>query len=145
VLYARHHAGARSLSGFAIQLHDSARAERIEGVTVFVGEDNSGSFGILANHARLMTALVVGLARFRADEQPWQYLAVPGALLYFRDNVLTIITRHYLRGDDYTRIVSELEEQLLAEEEQLRAIKQSLHRMEEEILRRMWEMGRRGI
>jgi F-type H+-transporting ATPase subunit epsilon len=133
------------LNGFVIQLRDSARTERIEAVATFVGEDGSGSFGILPGHARFMTALVVGLARFRVDEQPWQYLAVPGALLYFRDNVLTIITRHYLRGDDYTRIASALEEQLLTEEEQLRATKQSLHRMEEEILRRMWEMGRRGV
>ena len=132
------------MTGFEIQLCDSSRAERIEAVTLFVGEDASGSFGILAGHARLMTALVVGLARFRVDGQPWQYLALPGALLYFRDNLLTIITRHYLRGDDYTRIVSALEEQLLAEEEVLRATKQSLHRMEEEILKRMWEMGRRS-
>lgn len=144
MLHARHHAGIGNVSGFAIQLHDSARAERIEAVTSFVGEDASGGFGILAGHGRLMTALVIGLARFRIDEQPWRYLAVPGALLYFRDNLLTITTRHYLLGDDYTRIISALEEQLLAEEEELRATKQSLHRMEEEILRRMWEMGRRS-
>ena len=132
------------MTRFAIQLRDSSRAERIEAATSFVAEDASGSFGILAGHARLMTALVVGLARFRVDDQPWQYLALPGALLYFRDNLLTIISRHYLRGDDHTRIVSALEEQLLAEEEELRATKQSLHRMEEEILKRMWEMGRRS-
>ena len=145
MLYARHHAGIESVSGFAIQLHDSSRAERIEAVTSFVGEDASGSFGLLAGHARLMTALVTGLAWFRVGDQPWRYLAVPGALLYFRDNLLTIISRHYLLGDDYTQIASALEEQLLAEEEELRATKQSLHRMEEEILRRMWEIGRRGV
>jgi len=132
------------LKRFAIQLRDSSRAERIEAVTSFVGEDASGSFGILAGHARMTTALAVGLARFRVDDQPCQYLALPGALLYFCDNLLTIITRHYVRGDDYTRIVSALEEQLLAEEQELRATKQSLHRMEEEVLKRMWEMGRRG-
>jgi F-type H+-transporting ATPase subunit epsilon len=133
------------LTGFSIQLRDSSGAEHIEAVSAFVGEDSSGSFGILADHARFMTALVVGLARFRIQAQPWQYLAVPGALLYFRNNLLTIITRHYLRGDDYHQIVTALEQQLLAEEEALRATKQSLHRMEEEILRRMWELGRRGV
>ena len=132
------------MSGFAIQLHDSAGTERIEDVSSFVGEDASGSFGVLAGHGRLMTALVVGLARFRVDDQPWQYLAVPGALLYFHDNLLMITTRHYLLGNDYTLIASALDEQLLAEEEQLRATKQSLHRMEEEILKRMWEIGRRS-
>ena len=32
----------------------------------FIGEDDSGSFGILAGHARMMTMLGFGLARFRA-------------------------------------------------------------------------------
>lgn len=133
------------MNSFSIQLHDSTCAECIESVTAFIGEDSSGSFGLLAGHARFMTALVVGLARFRIEDQAWQYLAVPGALAYFCDNSLTIISRHYLRGDDHTRIVSALEEQLLVEEETLRATKQSLHRMEEEILRRMWEIGRGSV
>ena len=39
---------------------------------VFVGEDTSGSFGILADHSRMMTTLVVGLARFRIGDTNWQ-------------------------------------------------------------------------
>jgi F-type H+-transporting ATPase subunit epsilon len=42
------------------------------------------------------------------------------------------------------RISRFLEQQLLAEEEKLHAMKESLHHMEEEILKRLWRMGRRG-
>ena len=82
------------MKGFTLQLQDATRSQQLPGVTTFVGEDASGSFGILADHARLMTSLAVGLARFRVGEGPWQYLALPGGLLYFHDNRLTRERRH---------------------------------------------------
>lgn len=127
---------------FVLKLQDARRAERIPDVSAFVGQDRTGSFGILAGHARFMTSLTFGLARFRLAKDGWRYLALPGALLYFDDDVLTLSTRHYLMDDDYTRISAALSEELLAEEEALRGIKSSLHRMEEEALRRMWQLGR---
>ena len=130
-------------STFTLRLQDATRAEEIAGVTSFVGEDASGSFGILADHGRMLTALVIGLARFRVGEQNWRYLAVPGAVLYFRNNVLTLSTRRYLLDDDYMRISQALQQQLLAEEEKLRTMKTSLHRMEEAMLRRLWDMVRK--
>ena len=131
------------MKGFNLKLQDATHSEVITNVTSFVGEDATGSFGILADHARIMTTLVMGLARFRIDDA-WQYLALPGALLYFHDNVLTLSTRRYLLDDDYMRISAALQQQLLVEEEKLHTMKESLHRMEEVILKRMWEMGRPG-
>jgi len=126
---------------FTLVLQDATHTQRIEQVASFAGEDDTGSFGILANHARMMTSLVFGLARFRVRENPWQYLALPGAALYFNDNELSISTRRYLLDTDYERISSGLQEQLLAEEQELQQLKKSLHRMEEEVLRRLCEMG----
>ncbi|MDP1519883.1 F0F1 ATP synthase subunit epsilon [Porticoccus litoralis] len=126
---------------FSLVLQDATHNQQIDGVTSFVGEDSSGSFGILAGHDRLITALVIGLARFRVGDGDWQYLAVPGGILYFQDNVLTLSTRHYLLDNDYNRISQALQQQLLAEEEQLHAMKSSLHRMEEEVLKRLWELS----
>lgn len=131
------------MNGFTLRLQDATHAEDIAGVTSFVGEDASGSFGILAGHGRMMTSLVTGLARFRIGADSWQYLALPGALLYFHNNVLTLSTRRYLLDDDYMRISAALQEQLLAEEEKLHVMKESLHQMEEEVLKRLWEIGRR--
>jgi F-type H+-transporting ATPase subunit epsilon len=132
------------MKNFILRLHDATRSEEIAGVTSFVGEDASGSFGILAGHARMMTTLIIGLARFRTDDGTWRYLAVPGAVLYFHDNVLTLSTRRYLLDDDYMHISLALQQQLLTEEEKLHTMKESLHHMEEEVLKRLWEMGRKG-
>jgi F-type H+-transporting ATPase subunit epsilon len=125
---------------FSIELRDAGRAERFEGITSFVAEDASGSFGIRAGHARFMTLLELGLARFRGAAGPWRYLALPGALLYFVDNALHITTRHYLLDTDYGRISRALEERMAAEERDFRAVKESLRRMEEALLRRIWEL-----
>ena len=132
------------MNHFTLRLQDSTHTEDITGVTSFVGEDSSGSFGILAGHARMMTILTTGLARFSQGDDRWQYLALPGAVLYFEQNLLTINTRHYLLDDDYMRISKALQEQLLAEEEKLHNMKDSLHRMEEQVLKRLWEMSRKA-
>jgi len=127
---------------FTLRLQDATHSQQIEQVVSFVGEDQSGSFGILAGHSRFIACLVIGLARFRVEGASWTYLALPGAVLYFRDNVLTLCTRHYLMDDDYTRVSDALQQQLLAEEEKLHAVKESIQQMEEAILKRLWQLGR---
>jgi F-type H+-transporting ATPase subunit epsilon len=129
---------------FNLKLQDATHIEQYEGINSFVGEDASGSFGILPGHARMMTSLVMGLSRFRIGEQDWQYIASSSALLYFYNNTLTLTCRHFLIDTDYMRISIALEQQLLEEESHLHAQKQSLRRMEEEVLKRLWELGRRG-
>ena len=131
------------MRSFTLRLQDARHTEDIAGITSFVGEDRSGSFGILAGHARLVTCLIIGLARFRPASGIWKYLALPGAVLYFHDDVLTLSTRHYLVDDDFKRISESLQQQLLAEEEKLHTIKESLHHMEEAVLKRLWALGRR--
>jgi F-type H+-transporting ATPase subunit epsilon len=132
------------VTGFTLHLADATRSERIEGVTSFVGVDHSGSFGIRPRHRRLVTCLVFGLARFRTGEAPWQYLAVPGAVLRFCGDQLDVSTRRYLVDTDLERISAGLEDVLLAEEAELAALKESLRRMEEAMLKRLWQLKRGG-
>jgi F-type H+-transporting ATPase subunit epsilon len=113
-------------------------------VASFIGRDRTGSFGILAGHARMMTALVFGLARFRKTDATWEYLALPGGLLYMVDNELFIGTRRYLRGPDAEQMSRALEAQLLVEEESLWTLKESLRRMEETLFKHLWRMKRVG-
>jgi F-type H+-transporting ATPase subunit epsilon len=129
------------MSGFTLELQDTSHTQRIADVCSFVGEDASGSFGLQPGHARFMTTLVFGLARFRVQQGDWQYLAMPGAVLYFSAQRLWIGTRRYLLDSDYTRVSTLLREQLLAEEQTLHETKTSLRRMEEELLRRLWQLG----
>jgi F-type H+-transporting ATPase subunit epsilon len=127
---------------FTLHLRDASQYERIDGVESFVGRDESGSFGILAGHARMMTALTFGLARYRTTDADWQYVALPGGLLYFVDTELTILARRYLRGSEFERMAEALERQLLVEEEGLRSLKESLRRIEETLFRHLWRMKR---
>lgn len=131
------------MSTFVLHLQDAYGSERVDGVESFVGTDASGSFGLLAGHARFMTSLDFGLARFRRAGQGWEYLALPGALVYFVDGTLYLSTRRYFRDPDYGRISTLLRERLTGEERDLAATRESLHRLESEILRRLWELGRR--
>ena len=132
------------MTEFTLQLYDATHEQRITGVTTFVGEDASGSFGLQAHHARFMTTLVFGLSRFRVADLDWQYLAMPGAVLYFKQNELTLSTRHFLIDSDFQRISSTLMQHLITEEEKLRASRESLHRMEQAMLKRLWKLKRKS-
>lgn len=129
---------------FSLQLRDYQQQTRVEDVESFVGEDSSGSFGIMAHHARMMTSLLFGLARYRQAGSDWTYLALPGGLMYFRDNTLTLISRRIYIDQDFDRISHTLTEQLLEEEQQMASAKRSLERMEEELLRQIWLLGKEG-
>lgn len=128
-------------SGFTLHLQSAALYECIEGVGSFVGQDASGSFGILPGRARFITVLDYGLARFRLPEK-WHYLACPGAVLSFADDQLFLNTRRYLRDDDYQRVSELLTGQLAAEEAELKSVKDNLQRLEHELFRRLHQLDR---
>ncbi len=144
MLYARLYTGTLMIQ-FVLNLFDATHEQRITGVTSFIGEDSSGCFGVQPNHARFMTILVFGLARFRLGTEDWQYLALPGAVVYFNKNELTISTRHFLIDTDLERISTLLEQQLITEEENLRSTRESLHRMEQAMLKRMLTLKRKTV
>jgi F-type H+-transporting ATPase subunit epsilon len=130
------------MNTFLLHLESATQYEKFEKVISFVGEDDSGRFGILPGHARTMTLLTFGLARFRVAGRDWEYVALPGALAYFLDNQLHLSTRRYLRGTEFARISAALQEELRAEEEGLRAMKQSVSRLQEEMFKRLWKLRR---
>jgi F-type H+-transporting ATPase subunit epsilon len=132
------------MNSFVLNLFDATQEERITDVTSFVGEDASGCFGVQANHARFMTALVFGLARFQQSTSGWRYLALPGGIVYFNNNELTISTRHFLVDTNFERISLLLDQQLIAEEENLRATREGIYRMEQAMLKRMVALQRKA-
>jgi F-type H+-transporting ATPase subunit epsilon len=142
VLHARIHEGVGHVNTFVMHLQDATSYERIERVESFVATDASGSFGVQAGHERLMTSLVFGLAGYRAAEAPWQYIALPRALLYMVEGELYVSTRRYFRDPDYRRMSDALTAQLRNEEDELKQVRESLRRMEEEMFKRLWELSR---
>ncbi|AKH39722.1 ATP synthase F0F1 subunit epsilon [Nitrosomonas communis] len=126
---------------FNLHIQSATQYVYADNVISFVGEDSTGSFGILANHERMMTAMDYGLARYQLQDGGWIYLGLPGGILYFANNHLYLSTRHFLQDKDYQRISKGLLEQLLKEEEALRELKDSLAHLEQEMFRRLWQIG----
>lgn len=147
MLYARLHADSvmseNISTEFVLNLFAATRQQRINGVTSFVGKDASGFFGIQARHASFMTTLVFGLAKFRIAKNPWQYLAMPGAVLYFKNNELTLSTRHFLLDADLERITATLQTRIASQQENLRVDRESPGRMELAMLRRLMALKRK--
>jgi F-type H+-transporting ATPase subunit epsilon len=136
MLYARQYAGL-NMAGFNLNLLAGNQEQRFNDVVSFVGEDASGSFGLQAHHAYFMTVLVFGLARFRTETGTWHYLALPGGLVSFKANQLTLSTRYFLIDTDFDRMSQALEEMARQEQKNLRLTRDSLQRMEFAVLQRV--------
>ncbi len=127
---------------FRLHLMSATQSEWIPDVVRFTGRDAAGSFGILANAARRMTVLVFGLAHWQNAAGKVEYLALPGGVLYFVNNELRIATTKFVRSAGLEEISAALDRELRQGEEELRDIKQSLHRLDEEIMKRLYELKR---
>jgi F-type H+-transporting ATPase subunit epsilon len=130
------------MNTFRVHLLGSDAGQTIDDVASFVGEDASGSFGLMAHHARFMTVLSFGLARLHLADGLTRYVGLPGGLLYFVDNELRLSTRRFLLGDDATAIGDALARQMLAEEQALARTLAKLHRIEAEMLQRLAQLER---
>jgi F-type H+-transporting ATPase subunit epsilon len=129
---------------FSIRLMSLARLEQVDDVVSFVAKDGSGSFGVLANAFRRITALSYGVAMFRGLDGTVEYIAFPGGILYFAMNELKIATTKFVRSRSIDEISAALDQSIRVEEDHIREIKRSLHRLDEEIIKRLSSMSRRA-
>lgn len=125
---------------FTLNILASTQAQRFENVQSFVGEDASGYFGMQAGHIEFMTMLVFGMARFRLENEQWQYLALPSGLASFQANELTISTRYFLIDTDFDKISKLLEQRALKEQETMRSTRESLQCMELMVFKKIREL-----
>ena len=132
------------MNAFTLHLQSAAQTVRIDDVESFAARDASGAFGLLARHERMMTVLGFGLARLRSTAGTWQYVALPGGLAYFVDGALFVCTRRFVLGDDYLTVSAAVEQTLRTEEKALTSLKQSVDRLEREIMRRLWHLSGHG-
>ena len=129
------------MNTFAATLMDSQQTEHFPEVRQFVGADASGSFGLLANHVRLVAVLRQGLARFQDGDGRWRYLALPGGVLSFERNRLTVIAVRYFLGDRRDLIVRQLSEEMERADSDVRRSRASLDEIEQSLIRRLAELG----
>ena len=132
------------MSGFTLHLLSADQYRRVDDVQSFVGEDASGELYVVSLAGSVLTPLVYGLARFRAADGAWQYLATVGGIAYYSAGELSVSTRRFLVNADFDAIRAALARELAAEEAKTRDLRDSLHRIEEAMLRRLWQLGRGG-
>lgn len=125
------------MKSFALELLSPTTRQRVDDVVSFVGEDETGQFGIQAGRHRLITTLVFGLSRFRLADGNWTYLALPGGMLYSRPDRVTISTSRFFLSEDFEKVEQELHQQFETESRALREVRESLSHLEEEIMRRL--------
>jgi F-type H+-transporting ATPase subunit epsilon len=128
------------MTPFTLHLQDISQYRRVDDAVSFIGADETGQFGVLARHGRMMTALAWGLARYRTADGRWHYLILPGGLLYCVGGEVYLVTRRFFQDDSMERILGQFEAQLRAEEESLRALKEHIQKLEQEMLKRFWRM-----
>lgn len=130
---------------FTLALLDSHGLESFEAVTHFVGADAEGSFGILAGHIHTVVLLRYGLARFCERAGSWHYLALPGGVLRFADNHLSVTTVRYFLGDDRESICQQLAEEMARSDSEVRTARATLSEIERSLVRRLAELSGRGV
>ncbi|WP_374089826.1 F0F1 ATP synthase subunit epsilon [Methylomicrobium lacus] len=131
---------------FDLTLIDTLELTRFEKVRQFIAADEGGSFGILAGHAHTVALLRYGLARFCDDSGHWRYLAMPGGVLRFADNRLTVTTVRYFLGTDPDAICADLEEAMQQTDSEVHRARAALSEIEHSLVKRLAELShqRRG-
>lgn len=125
------------MSAFTLYLQGTTQNETFENVVLFNGEDESGRFAILAHHIRMIAILKYSLAWFDIKNEDRQYLALPGGILYFKNNELYINTEKYYRNSDYQEMANVVDSKVKLEESNLHLFKNNLQKLELALLRQL--------
>ncbi|HTX02268.1 MAG TPA: hypothetical protein VMD07_01205 [Candidatus Acidoferrales bacterium] len=125
------------MSDFRLDLVSEERHESIDRIVSFIGADESGSFGILANRESLITILSWGLCRFTTADGATEYVGMPGGVLSFGERLLRIATPRYVRAAESETLLRQLDDRMKTEEEDRRRLREVLHNLDREFLRRL--------
>lgn len=126
---------------FGLTLIDTAELTCFERIVQFIGADDGGSFGILAGHAHTVALLRYGLARFVDDSGVWRYLAMPGGVLRFADNQLTVTTVRYFLGMDRDAICADLDAAMQQTDSEVHRSRAALSEIEHSLVKRLADLS----
>ena len=126
---------------FALTVLGSETVVTFDNVTQCIAADASGAFGILAGHQSMLAVLRYGLARFADTAGVWHYLAMPGGVLRFADNRLTVTTVRFFLGEEREALVEQLAKEMARVNSDIQVSRASLIEIEHLIMRRLAELG----
>ena len=93
-----------SVNTFRLRLMSPIQLEQIDDIVSFTAKDASGSFGILANAFRRITALSFGMASLRKSDGNSSISRFPVEFSTFLSNELKIATTTFVRSRDIKEI-----------------------------------------
>ena len=131
----------------SLWLQDGQANHRIEDVVSLMAGDTSGQFGILPQHADLITVLEPGLFRYRQAEQPaqWRYGASTGGVLYCQrqggTTVVRIVSRRFLLDEQPDALLTALSSMLEAEASLRVSTRDQVGKLDLALYKRMQELA----
>ena len=129
---------------FECILQDLSHQWQTQAAVSFIGRDSSGSFGLQARHETFVTCLRASLARLRTQDDGWLYIAQPGTVVVFRENLLRLSTSQFILSKDRDQRISRMEQAWKAADQGVRTTKTSYLQVEQALTRKLWEMNRQG-
>lgn len=125
------------MKAFVVHLQSPSSYERLNGVRSFICSDDSGSFGILAGHERLMTVLSPGIASLQMVSGEQLFIGLPESFLYVLNDEIFISTRKYVKETNYFNLARSLQAKLHEEEQLKIEMRQTIKKMEEALIKQL--------
>ena len=95
----------------------------------------------MAGHEHMVSVLRYGLVRFIDSEGKWRYASLPGGVLRFADNQLTVATVRYFLGEDRDKIVAQLEDEMARTDSDINTARATLAEIEHSLVKRLGELS----
>ncbi len=126
---------------FTLTVMDGAAVTVFENITQCIAADASGAFGIMADHEPAVAVLRYGLLRFCDADGVWRYAAMPGGVLRFERNRLSLMTVTCFIGDARDALVGRLAQEIARADSEARTSRSALNEIEHLIMRRLAVLG----
>jgi len=126
-------------STFDLIILTPTEKKEIKDIEFFRGEDESGSFGILANHIEFLTILTESIAIVKKDQKEF-YFAFNKGVFRFAKNSLTISTREFVESEKLSDLKDIIENRFKKIQKQEKIFRQNIQKLEKEFIKRVIEM-----
>ena len=113
-------------------------------VVKVIAEGADGVFCMLPRHIDCVSALVPGILTFTDELDDEQYVAVDQGILVKCGDEILVSTYSAIHSEDLEELREAVERQFLELEEQERKTRTAVARLEADLVRRFYEMGKYG-
>jgi F-type H+-transporting ATPase subunit epsilon len=109
-----------------------------------VAESPDGYFGMLPNHVDFVTELVPGILLYEADDGTERFVAVNSGTLVKCGDEVRVAVHGAVEGDDLPALRARVETEFRRRDDDERAARAALARLEAGMIRRFRELGATG-